>query len=216
MLASLAKTRRNFGSPAAIRWFGARVLEKVLWVESSELLLLNAELQAPPMETLAGFSFQFLPASEVAEFSTNARGNLSSEFIANAASRGEMCVAVLKENQIVSYSWYALHSIEGENHVGVPMSYSADFAYLYNAYTRPEFRGHRLFGSGISVALRALTAQNITKLIATVNGSNYSSLKSLRQAGFSRLGRIWTFGHGAKRFAITPSAAGELGIRFGR
>ena len=94
------------------------------------------------------------------------------------------------------------------------MSYPAEFAYMYNAFTHPAYRGRRLFGTGVTIAAKELAEKGVTKLITNVNSSNFASLQSCRRMGFIPLGQIWAFGRGPKRFAKTPRAARRLGISF--
>jgi L-amino acid N-acyltransferase YncA len=85
---------------------------------------------------------------------------------------------------------------------------------MFNAFTQSEFRGRGLFNLGVALASRELAAKGISRVIATINRSNFPSLHSCRRLGFVGVGKIWTLGQGARRLARTPPAASKLGIRF--
>jgi ribosomal protein S18 acetylase RimI-like enzyme len=140
---------------------------------------------------------------------------MDKDFIDRATRRGDLCFGVFHSEQLVSYSWYARNFIEAEDHVGVSMSFPSDTCYMFNAFTDPEFRGRQLFSLGVALASKELASAGVAKMITTVNRSNFASLRSCRRLGFAVLGKIWTVGRGTRRIALTPSAAGDLGIRFG-
>jgi hypothetical protein len=215
-LRKIAQSKRHYGPTATAYWLGSRIIEKLLRLEASELLYLDVVDLPSSIEIDSEFTFRFLTLSEVTRFSQNPSNNLAKDFVARTESRHDLCLAALHREQLASYSWYAMNSIEGLDHIGVPMSYPTNVAYMYNAFTHPEYRGRRLYGAGIALALRKLTQQGVTNLITTINCSNFASLRSCRRLGFSNLGRIWTLGRGARRLALTPRAARQRDISFGK
>jgi hypothetical protein len=215
-LANLMETRRTYGTTAALRWLSSRLSEKLLRLEVSELLWLDVLSLSPHTELGPEFSFRFLSPDEITCFASDPQYCLAPDFVQRAFDRHDRCLAALHGDQLASYSWYACNSIGGQDHVGVSMSYPAELAYMYNAFTHPAYRGRRLFGIGVKIAAKELAAKGVTKLITTVNSSNFASLQSCRRMGFNSLGQIWAFGHGPKRFAKTPHAARQMGINFAR
>jgi L-amino acid N-acyltransferase YncA len=86
---------------------------------------------------------------------------------------------------------------------------------MYNAYTHPDYRGHRLFGDGVSLAARSLVEAGTKKIVTTVVSSNFASLRSCRRMGFVSLGKMRTTGRKERKLVRTPAAALNLGIQFG-
>jgi hypothetical protein len=211
----IAQTNRHHGIAATARWLGSRIAEKLLCLEVSELLYLDVGTLPSSIQIDPEFSFRFLTPSEVARFVQDPKHDLTEDFVSRAASGHDLCLAALHGERLASYSWYARNFIEGQHHVGVPMTYPADVAYMYNAFTNPEYRGRRLFSMGIALALKELAEHGVAKLITTINSSNFASLQSCRRLGFSSVGRVLTIGRGTRRFARTPPAARQLGIDFG-
>jgi hypothetical protein len=208
--------RQRHGFRAAAQWLTSRSMETALHVELSQMLRLRLESLPPFSGFDPEIAFRFLTPAEVNRFAQDPRNQLAAEFPARAQSGHDVCLAALRGDRLASYSWYAFRSIEGRHHVGVSMSYSANTAYMYNAFTRPEYRGRRLYGIGITLALRELAERGVTQLITTVNCANFASLQSCRRIGFENIGRLCTFGGGPKRRAIVPRTAKRLGISFGR
>jgi hypothetical protein len=213
---NLSQTRRNHGACATIRWISSRLAEKILRLEVSELLWLDVAALPPSIEIDPEFTFRFLSASEIARFASDPIHNLAHDFVDRAACRNDLCLAAFHGDRLASYSWYARNSVDGQDHVGVPMSYPTDVVYMFNAYTHPEYRGRGLFCLGVAIAAKELAEQGVTKVITTINSTNFASLRSCHRLGFVSLGRIWTVGRGTRRLARTPSAAKRLNISFAR
>ncbi len=68
----------------------------------------------------------------------------------------------------------------------------------------------------MALALKSLADRGITKLLSTVEWTNYASLRSFERLGFERLGRRWTLGGGNCRWGTNSKAARLRGVRFGR
>jgi len=214
-LRHLIETRRNYGAAAAARWLSSRFAEKLLCFEISELFSLDVATLPPYVEIDPDFSFRLLSHSEIVQLAEDPSYCLAAEFVDRATFRQDLCVAAFRGERLASYSWYTRDFVEGQDHLGVPMSLPTDFAYMYNAFTHPECRGRRLFSTGVALASKTLAGQGVSKVVTTVNSSNFASLRSCRRLGFISLGQMWTLGRGERRIARTPAAARKLGIRFG-
>jgi hypothetical protein len=212
---SIAQTHRNHGLRATVGWLSSRLGEKVLRLEVSQLLWLDVAKLPACVQGGTDFTFRFLSPVEITRAGEDARLGIEKGFIDRATRRGDLCFGVFHGERLVSFSWYAKNCVEAEDHVGVAMSFPSDTSYMFNAFTDPEFRGRQLFSLGVALASKELAGQGIARVITTVNRSNFASLRSCGRLGFVVLGQIWTVGRGKRRFALTPSAAGELGIRFG-
>jgi hypothetical protein len=95
------------------------------------------------------------------------------------------------------------------------MSFPADMAYMYKAFTHPDYRGKALYGIGVTKALEALASRGVTRLVTSINRANFDSRSGCRKIGFKSLGNLWTLGTGSRRIAWPPQAARQLGIQFG-
>lgn len=211
----LRETYSRFGFRSVVRSiidrfgrmaFGMQVVE-VVWLDSDGLKL---NLDADPK-----FEFRFLKAEEVAGFATDPANDLDAGMADRAAGGRDLCFAALCDGRLAAYGWYALDSIEAEHNFGVAMSYRSTVAYMYKGFTHPEFRGARLHGLGMGLALRNLAMFGVSSLVSTVGWTNDASMKSCDRLGYERLGRIVTTGGDSFRLIRVPKAAKKRGVRFG-
>jgi len=188
------------------RTIGLRSVE-VVWLDTSSIAELNS---VDPR-----FEFRFLGAEEIRRFSTNPGLKLAQALADRIEAGRDFCFAALEGDKLAAYGWYALDCIEAEHNFGIPMSFHANTAYMYNGFTHPDYRGLRLHGRTMGLALRTLQAQGIMHLISTVDWKNEASLRSCDRLGYHRLGRIVTVGHTQPMVLRFPHQAVSLGIQFG-
>ncbi len=214
---SIAETRQYFGWSAAARRTASRTAQKLLRLEVNEMLWLAAESLPSAVPADPDFAFHFLTPNQLAYFSRTPTNDVDEVFALCVGSGHDFCfAAVAKTGELASYSWYAVGSIEAEHHLGVAMSLPPGVAYMYKAFTHPNFRGKRLYGATVALAFQALAAKGVRNLVTTVEWTNFSSLRSCRRLGFQPLGRLATIGPLNHRIALTPQSARVRGIRFGR
>ncbi len=215
----LSRVRRHHGTAAALHWLTARSLEKAIHLQVSELSWLdknqrsNSAVEDPRLDPK--YACRFLTPVEIASFGADPVNDLAVDFASRPRAGLDYCFGIVDQERLAAYSWYALRSIEGEHHIGVPMSFPFDMAYMYKAFTHPDYRGKALYGIGVTKALDALAARGVTRLVTSISRVNFASQTGCRKIGFRSLGNLWTLGTGARRIAWTPRAARQLGIQFG-
>jgi ribosomal protein S18 acetylase RimI-like enzyme len=158
------------------------------------------------------FEMRFLRADEVRGFALNPANGMDPAFAARVEGGLDLCFAAIHGDRLANYAWYALHSIEAEHAAGAALGLPGDMAYLYKAFTHPDFRGQRLNGACTGRALGALSGRGISRLLAFVYWSNKPSLASFDHVGFRRLGLMAVGSRGPAR---VPPRALRLGVRFG-
>ncbi len=219
ILDQLSEMRRQHGTAAALQWLAARSLEKTLQLEVCELSWLDKNRQSSSVANdrrlKSGFAGRFLTSFEIASFAIDPANDLSVDFASRPTAGLDYCFGIVDRERLASYSWYAVRSIEGEHHVGVPMSFPANMAYMYKAFTHPDYRGKALYGIGVTKALEGLASRGVTRLVTSVNRVNFASRAGCHKIGFQSLGNLWTLGTAARRIAWVPHAARQLGIQFG-
>ena len=211
-----ATMRAEHGAAAGWQWLtdrvGARLVNlgvsEVVWLELADIKLSGE----PP----AGFEFRWLTPDEIATCVCE-ENELSEHHVARAAAGHDLCFAALQNDRLAGYGWYALGSIEAVHCDNTALSFPSDVAYMYKGFTHSDFRGLRLHGFAMRLALEALAAERgITKLVSTVSWLNFASLKSCERLGYRCLGRMTKVGWGPCSTGHYPAAARKLGIRFGR
>ena len=214
-----SELRERHGDAAALRWAFSRSLEKTIRLEVTALVCLDrrrANSPGPGGRLPAKFSGRFLTGDEIASFGADPSYDLPALFASRPAAGLDFCFGIFDRERLAAYTWYALRSVEGEHNVGVAMSFPADMAYMYKAFTHPDYRGNALYGTGVMQAFDALASRGITRLLSSINHVNFASRHACRRMGFASLGYLLTLGRSPDRVAWTPRAARELGIEFGR
>ena len=180
----------------------------VVWLDIESL----AEM-APPDPS---FTFRFLTAEEVTSYAKDPDYYLDPLLADRIRDGRELCFAALAGNRLAAFGCYVLESNEPEQASGVAMSYPPDVAYMSYGFTHPEFRGARLHGLIMGLALRELANWGITKLVSLVAWTNWASLKSCYRLGYLNVGNMITVGGRTRAVGLYPNAAKRLGVRFGR
>jgi hypothetical protein len=209
-----SELRSRFGNAALIKWMVSLIGEKLFHLEVTHVVWLEADNFNLPGEPDSKFTFRFLSLEEIAEFSADPENNIKEAFIERAVLGNDLCFAVLSEGWIASYGWYALKSTAPEINYGVALAYPDHVACMYEGFTHPDFRGMRLHGFGMALALKALEERGITALVSTINWCNWQSLRSCWRLGYDDLGCFKTFGFYAGQFKFYPGAAKKLGVKF--
>lgn len=207
--------RQQYGVRIAMHQIIARLLRSVFRLQVIEVISLDeTDLKDTPMYA-PEIRFRFLTAAEVANFSCDPANELGPEFAGRIVSGNDCCMAALDGDRLAAYGWYARGSVEAEHNFGTAMSYPEHMVYMYKGFTHPDYRGLRLHGIGMSLALQKLSGSGVCSLISTVEWTNTASLRSCDKLGYRRLGRLWSVIGKGNRLCITPKAARQLGVRFG-
>lgn len=211
----LVMIRQRYGFLAATKWSVLRIAEKLFRLEIAEMLWLEANNLPRSIEMEAGFTFRPLTPREIRDFADDSIYEFSADCAERAAEENHVCFALFAGERLASYSWYAIGEVDGEHNLGAVMTLPSDMAYMYKAFTHPDYRGRRLFGLGIALALEKLVERGIGRLLTTVHVANFASLASCRRLRFEPVGWLWSVGAGNRRWAIKPRSATErLGIQF--
>lgn len=220
MTMNSTRFQRGDGMLARLGGLAYKVAQRTMTFDVARLMCLEAACaQTIAVENL--FSFRFLTADEVHRHSYDPANQMSSSFAERVLCGRDLCYAALKGRTLAGYAWLALGSIEAEQNrgrnprSGVAASFRTDTAFVYKAFTRPEFRGRRLYSACLVGALDELAARGICKLLVTTDWTNHSALASCRRAGCHELGSLARFGWPGAIFTLTPRGAAALGIQFG-
>lgn len=213
----LREIRQQHGTRAALEWLVDRIGRRLVRLEVSDVVWLDVERINPSLQADAAFEFRFLTAAEVATWEHDTVYQLD-DAMAERADRGlDLCFAALCDGQLAAYGWYALDSLEPEHCAGVGTSQPPHVAHMYKGFTHPDYRGRRLHGLVMSLALRQLHAERgITHLASLVDWTNWASLKSCYRLGYESLGRMVAMRPLGIKLVLTPRAARQRGVIFGR
>jgi hypothetical protein len=215
VLRRLSAFRERYGMNGAIyksidvalhKCFRASVHE-VVWLDIDRL----AEITTPE----APFSFRFLTADEVTEYARDPSYFIDGSLAAAVREGRELCFAALASNRLAAFGCYTLAFVPPEQAAGAAMSFPADVAYMSYGFTHPDFRGSRLHGLVMGLALKELSKRGVTKLVSIVAWTNWASLKSCSRLGYLNLGKMITVGGKKRAVGFYPKNAKRRGVRFG-
>lgn len=212
----LQETKVQYGNWAAWQLVLDRVGKRLFNASVTNVVRLEAKDVSGQLQADTEFSFRFLSPEEVRQFSTDPRNELEPEFVARAEAGHDLCFAALSGERLAAYGWYALGSIEAKHGGGLATSFPASMAYMYKGFTHTDFRGKRLHGVAMGLALQELASRGIDQLLSTVDWTNWPSLKSCYRLGYTDLGRILSIGPACCQLTFASRAAKRLGVRFGR
>jgi len=169
---------------------------------------LNTRLLAVP----AGLEVRPLETAELERFSRDPANHLPAAFVAEAAERGDLCMAVLDDAELAGFGWYARRPTVVED--GFAVHFDPDLPYMFHGYTRPAYRGRNLHGLGLAHALRWHVARGARAIVSLADWANYASLVSARRAGFRDIGIGLRAGRGRDAWLWTSPGARRWGLRF--
>jgi len=179
----------------------------VVWLDIKSL----AEMAPPDPQ----FTFRFLTPDEVATYAKDPNYYINAALADGVRARRELCFAALAGDRLAAFGCYTLESVKPEQAAGAAMSFPADVAYMSYGFTHPDFRGARLHGLIMGLALQELAKRGVTKLVSIVAWTNWASLKSCDRLGYLNVGNMITVGGPKRAVGVYPKAAKQLGVRFG-
>ena len=212
----LSAFRERFGTKAAVykaldvvlhKAFGAAV-HTVVWLDLKNLAKMTP---ADPQ-----FTFRFLTADEVETYAKDPVYFLNPALPDAIRAGRELCFGVLAGEQLAAFGCYSLDYAKPEQASGTTISFPSDVAYMSYGLTHPDFRGARLHGLAMALALEELAKRGITKLVSLVSWTNWASLKSCHRLGYINIGNMLTIGGRSHAVGLYPKAAKQFGVRFGR
>lgn len=173
------------------------------------MCLPSGDVRAPSVES--SFQRKFLTSDEVRRYADDPRNGLSPGFADRVDGGFDMCFGAIHGDRLANYGWYAFTAVEPEHAAGVSLGLPTNVAYIYKAFTHPDFRGRRLNGACVAEAAAILGTQGIDHVLAMIYWSNEASLRSFERVGFRKLGLLVVGPGGPLRI---PPAATRLGVSF--
>jgi GNAT superfamily N-acetyltransferase len=138
------------------------------------------------------------------------------EAVNTRLNQGEICGTAWFNSEIVSYCWVAFRQAEvGE--INRIISLRDNELYLYDAFTRPEYRGKGFFPALLAAVLRFARSQGYTRALIFSLRDNRSSVRGIDKAGFYLLKSIYFI----KIMGLSSCLSGrikgnEAGVTLGR
>jgi hypothetical protein len=155
------------------------------------VVLTGESVDAAFFEKNGRFDCRFLGREEVLRFAADSRCEMSAEFVQDALDRGDECFGVLDGDVLASYGWYSNGpSRITERSDELVLRFDPRYLYMYKGYTLPAYRGERLHGLGMALALREALARGRLGLVSYIESNNFRSLRSSYRIGYRRFGSV--------------------------
>lgn len=188
-------------------WFGLRIYG---------IYARPLDMSADAEPTMPGFSSRRFQRGDVEALiaCANRLGlDMREEFVHDALEKGDVCDAILFEEEIVAYKWSAFtptHEVDG-----VFVGFGDNYRYGYKAFTLPEYRGHHLLRAFRHVRDRyCIVTRGRTHTISYIAVDNRSSIHYMISIGNRRIGFAGFLKRGPIFWPFRTPGARRHGFRF--
>jgi len=165
-------------------------LRRYLGIHLYGIYAREMEMPSATVPAMPGFIFRMFELSAAEDLiarSTREELGMSAEFIRSALAKGDVCDAVIRDGEVVSYSWSAFTPTRDDG--GVFVGFGNRYRYGYKAYTLPAYRGQHL--QRVNKPMRdryCLETRGRTHTIAFISIDNRPSIRMTTSLGYQRAG----------------------------
>lgn len=184
----IRKDLQNLGLSGTVSDLAVKVINRLTYFRIIRCVTIS---KANPfyLETGKEFSSRLMQAEDMKRFCTDPVYDLTEEFIAKAAEKGDECLAIFCGDALASYGWYSKSPTDVYD--GLQARFNKRFVYMYHGYTHPDYRGKRLHAIGMTLALQEYLQGGYQGLVSFVEATNANSLKSVIRMGYREFGSIY-------------------------
>lgn len=164
--------------------------QRLAYVKIMRLVTLElADLDPVFLAEVPGFTGRYLDREACRKLAADPIYEMPDSFVDQAFASGDTCHGFLQEGVLASYSWYSNtpQPLDGR----LALHYSGAYIYGYKAFTRPEFRGKRLFVFSVMAVLKDYTERGYKGAIAMVETQNFNVRRALDRLGYKTFGTIF-------------------------
>ena len=188
---NLVTHTRQFGPAATFHELQSRALNTVF--DFKILRGMTAVIDDVPPEMLhaPGYQARFADRDELltATEDPDVLCEMSPDFVERALAKGDECFGLFDGERLASFGWYSTQPTRiGDD---LTLHFDPNWVYMYKGYTLPDYRGQRLHGIGMSLALKACTERGKLGLISYVRSTNVRSLRSIERMGYRIFGDVY-------------------------
>jgi len=110
-------------------------------------------------------------------------------------AEGELCITGWVKEEMVFYGWIQFKYRRLARFTTVPMAERT--AFVYRCFTRPDYRGRRIYPAALSFSYRWLAEHGYTKVMVDHATDNIASQRGILRSGMKPTGQYqlyWLFG----------------------
>jgi hypothetical protein len=168
---------------AAMGYLGRRLGLKLLLVYHRPLI---TEI-AVPADVLATYCFKEIKATELLDETKDPALRLSTEFIAGAKARDDVCIGAFHGDRLVAYRWYAVSGTAPCDDPLYIRNTGHRQTYGYKMFTHPQHRGRRLQLYTMIYGDAQMLRRGFTHATLYVATHNFASRRGLSRVPSQRL-----------------------------
>ena len=184
----VVENARSFGTSAAIHDLQQRAVNRLVPFQILKgMTAVLPDINRDLFET-GSFAARFADRDEVFA-NCSAQYDMTRDFAREALDKRDECFAIFDGDRLASYGWYSNQPTLISD--GLVLHFDPSWVYMYKGFTHPDYRGKRLHGIGMSLALRAYTERGSRGLISYVKSNNFQSLRSIERMGYRIFGDIY-------------------------
>jgi hypothetical protein len=169
------------------------------------------EVNPALLESPADYSGAFLSPATLEALARDPAAVISAESIGYALAKGDKCFGMVRNGALRAYGWYATNPTRVSPHLQV--CFSPNYIYMYRGYTHDADRGKRLFGVGITHALKHYLAAGYRGMLLYVDTHNLESLKACARMGFRVGGFVFIARLFGRSFIWATPGCARFGFR---
>jgi hypothetical protein len=188
ILHSIRRTVRNHGHLLAAYDIAVRSLNKCVYFKTLQCIVID-EVNRRHLILPEHLRFTRLEPRDLLTITENPEYEMSAVFVQHALAKGDECYAILDEDILASYGWYA-RSATSLDPDDLIFHFDAKYVYMYKGFTLHSYRGQRLHAIGMNRALAEYQSRGFKGLVSCVESNNFDSLKSCYRMGYHDCGRI--------------------------
>jgi hypothetical protein len=179
---------KAFGTTAALHDLQQRVLNRIVPFQILKGMTAVIPDINPKLFDSGSFATRFAHRDEVLAH-CSPEFEMTPEFAREALDKGDECYGIFDAGRMVSFGWYSNQPTHISD--GLVLHFHPSWVYMYKGFTHRDYRGKRLHGIGMSLALRAYTERGSRGLISYVKSNNFQSLRSIERMGYRIFGDIY-------------------------
>ena len=187
-LRRFVRNARSFGAAVALYDRPLRTINRVLQVHILHAMVVVPDTVNTSLVESSRFRVGFasrdaLLGDALAEY------EMTPAFVEEALARGDECVTLRDGDRLAGFSWFSWQPMLIID--GLLVHLDPPWVCSYKGFTHPDYRGQRVFGIALSVALASYTQRGWRGVVGFVRSNNFSSRRSVGRAGWRPFGRLY-------------------------
>jgi hypothetical protein len=178
--------------------------------------LVRAEVRHDFPDDFSLRAFTLDSEAELLSLAKRSELQLTPDFVHTALARGDVCSAIIYDDEIVAFDWSAFSATPARVVESVYVDFNQQCRYGYFAYTLPEFRGRHLFRIFLAAKDRYFIERGLTYSIAFIATDNLSSIHYAQANGNRRVGFAGFLQRGLLFIPFRTPGASHYDFRFFR